>query len=333
MGITVRDLFSAGAHFGQRARFRNPQMSPYIFTVRDKISIIDLEQTQAAFERALAQVRQLATGDAKILMVGTKMAAGKIIREQAQRAGMPYVCNHWPGGMLTNYKTIRASIRKYKDLQKKSRDGSMDKLSKKETLLMRRQMNRLERSLGGIVDMEGLPDALFVIDVNYESIAVTEANKLRIPVIGVVDTNSSPDGIDHLIPGNDDARRAIALYVTAVADAIVAARPRRPKEPEPKLDAAIVRHRRARPPVAPAPATPADAPVPAASPADAADAQMALTTLVGLGAVSAKKLEEQGISGVQQLAGLDEAAVERLDAACELRGKLKDWVTQARDMA
>ena len=323
MGISIRDLFSAGAHFGHRARFRNPQMSPYIFTVRDKISIIDLEQTQSAFERALAYIHQLAGGGAKILMVGTKVAAGKIIREQAQRAGMPYVCNHWPGGMLTNYKTIRASIRKYKDLQKKSQDGSLEKLSKKEMLMTRRQMNRLERSIGGIVDMEGLPDALFVIDVNYEHIAVTEANKLRIPVIGVVDTNSSPDGIDHLIPGNDDARRAISLYVNAVADTIVAARPKRSKAPEQEPGGPKVHHRRAQ---AAAPAAPS---APAAD-----DSPVALTTLVGLGAVSAKKLEEQGIASVQQLAALDAASVERLEQACGLPGgKLKDWAGQARDMA
>ena len=218
--IGMREMLAAGAHFGHQTRFWNPKMAPYIFGARNKIHIIDLERSLPALNGALAHIRSLATRRNKILFVGTKRAAAKVVREQAERVGMPYVDQRWLGGMLTNYKTIRQSIRRLQDLETQSADGTFEALTKKEALSKRRVMEKLQRSLGGIKDMAGLPDALFVIDVQHERIAVTEANKLGIPVIAVVDTNSDPDGIDHVIPGNDDAIRAIRLYVTAVADAI-----------------------------------------------------------------------------------------------------------------
>ncbi len=216
----MRDLLQAGAHFGHQTRYWNPKMGEYIFGARNKIHIINLEHTVPAFNDALALVKQLASNKNKVLFVGTKRAAGKIIKEQADRAGMPYVSHRWLGGMLTNYKTIRASIKRLRDLETQAEDGTFTRLTKKEALMRTRAMEKLERSIGGIKEMGGLPDALFVVDVDHERIAVTEANKLGIPVIGIVDTNSNPDGIDYVIPGNDDAIRAIRLYVMAVADAI-----------------------------------------------------------------------------------------------------------------
>ena len=218
----MRDLLQAGAHFGHQTRYWNPKMDQYIFGARNKIHIINLEHTVPAFNEALELVMRLAGNKNKILFVGTKRAASKIIKEQAERAGMPYVSHRWLGGMLTNYKTIRASIKRYRDLEAQQADGTFDRLTKKEALMRSRDMAKLERSIGGIKDMGGLPDALFVVDVDHERIAITEANKLGIPVIGIVDTNSNPDGIDYIIPGNDDAIRAIKLYVTAVADACMA---------------------------------------------------------------------------------------------------------------
>ena len=220
--VSMRDLLQAGAHFGHQTRYWNPKMDQYIFGARNKIHIINLEHTVPAFNEALDMVTRLAGNKNKILFVGTKRAAGKIIKEQAERSGMPYVSHRWLGGMLTNYKTIRASIKRYRDLEAQSADGTFERLTKKEALMRTRDMEKLERSIGGIKDMGGLPDALFVIDVDHERIAITEANKLGIPVIGVVDTNSNPDGVDYVIPGNDDAIRAIKLYVAAVADACMA---------------------------------------------------------------------------------------------------------------
>ena len=218
--IGMRDLLAAGAHFGHQTRFWNPKMAPYIYGARNKIHIINLERTMPALNEALVHVRNLASRRNKILFVGTKRAAAKVIREQAERVGMPFVDQRWLGGMLTNYKTIRQSIRRLQELETQAGDGTLEMLTKKEALRKRRIMEKLDRSLGGIKEMGGLPDALFVVDVQHERIAVTEANKLGIPVIAVVDTNSDPEGIDHIIPGNDDAIRAIRLYVTAVADAV-----------------------------------------------------------------------------------------------------------------
>ncbi len=220
--VSMRDLLQAGAHFGHQTRYWNPKMDRYIFGARNKIHIINLEHTVPAFNEALELVKRLAGNKNKILFVGTKRAAGKVIKEQAERAGMPYVNHRWLGGMLTNYKTIRASIKRLRDLEAQQSDGTFVKLTKKEALMRTRDMEKLERSIGGIKDMGGLPDALFVVDVDHERIAISEANKLGIPVIGIVDTNSDPDGVDYIIPGNDDAIRAVKLYVTAVADAALA---------------------------------------------------------------------------------------------------------------
>jgi len=218
--ISMRDMLAAGVHFGHQTRFWNPKMAPFIFGSRNKIHIINLEKTVPAFSAVLLELRNLGTRGSKILFVGTKRAATKVISEQAKRVGMPYVDQRWLGGMLTNYKTIRQSIKRLKELEIQATDGTFEMLTKKEALQKSRLMDKLERSLGGIKDMGGLPDALFVVDVQHEHIAVSEANKLGIPVFGIVDTNSNPDGIDYIIPGNDDAIRAIRLYVTAVADAI-----------------------------------------------------------------------------------------------------------------
>lgn len=221
--VSMRELLQAGAHFGHQSRYWNPKMAPFIFGARNKIHIINLEKTVPAFNEALGFVERLAASKNKILFVGTKRAAGKIVKEQAERCNMPFVSHRWLGGMLTNYKTIRASINRYRELEVQEKDGTFDKLTKKEALMCRRTKEKLERSIGGIKDMAGLPDALFVVDVDHERIAITEANKLGIPVIGVVDSNSDPDGIDYVIPGNDDAIRAIKLYVTTVADAVLSA--------------------------------------------------------------------------------------------------------------
>lgn len=221
--VNMRDLLKAGAHFGHQTRYWNPKMSKYIFGARNKIHIINLEQTVPAFNEALDFVQKLANSKNKVLFVGTKRAAAKVIKEEADRAGQPYVNHRWLGGMLTNYKTIRQSIRRYRELETQSQDGTFDKLTKKEALERTREMDKLERSIGGIKDMGGLPDALFVIDVDHERIAIKEANKLGIPVIGIVDTNSDPDGVDYVIPGNDDAIRAIQIYVKAVADTCIEA--------------------------------------------------------------------------------------------------------------
>jgi len=207
-------------HFGHQTRFWNPKMAPFIFGARNKIHIINLEKTLPAFNEALVEVRNMASKGKKVLFVGTKRAAAKVIAEQASRVGMPYVDQRWLGGMLTNYKTIRQSIKRLVDLETESQDGTFDLLSKKEALLRTRMMNKLQGSLGGIKEMGGLPDAIFVVDVQHEHIAVTEANKLGIPVFGIVDSNTDPAGVDYVIPGNDDAIRAIRLYVTAFADAV-----------------------------------------------------------------------------------------------------------------
>jgi small subunit ribosomal protein S2 len=222
--VSMRDLLQAGAHFGHQTRYWNPKMDQYIFGARNKIHIINLEHTVPAFNEALTLVKNLTANKNKVLFVGTKRAAGKVIKEQALMAGMPYVNHRWLGGMLTNYKTIRASIKRLRELEAQQEDGTFEKLTKKEALMRSRTMEKLERSIGGIKDMGGLPDALFVVDVDHERIAVTEANKLGIPVIGIVDTNSNPDGVDYVIPGNDDALRAVKLYVSSVADACLAGR-------------------------------------------------------------------------------------------------------------
>ncbi len=220
--ISMRDLLEAGAHFGHQTRFWNPKMSQYIFGARNRIHIINLEHTVRQFNDALTYVNNAGAKNKKILFVGTKRAASAAIREQAQRAGMPYIDHRWLGGTLTNWKTIRQSISRLKDLEKQAEDGTFAKLTKREALERTRDMEKLERSLGGIKEMGGLPDAIFVIDVDHEAIAIKEPKNLGIPVIGIVDTNSNPDNVDYVIAANDDAIRAVTLYATAIADAIIA---------------------------------------------------------------------------------------------------------------
>ncbi len=222
--ISMRQMLEAGVHFGHQTRYWNPKMAPYIFGARSKIYIINLEKTLPLYLEALNFIGRLASKGGKILLVGTKRSAREATAEAALRCGMPYVNHRWLGGMLTNFKTVRQSIKRLKDLELMAQDGTFERLAKKEVIGSRRDMDKLERSLGGIKDMASLPDALFVIDVGHESIAVQEANKLGIPVIGVVDSNNSPDGISHVIPGNDDAIRAIQLYVGGLAEAVLEGR-------------------------------------------------------------------------------------------------------------
>ena len=220
MSVTMREMLEAGVHFGHQTRFWNPKMAPYIYGHRNKIHIINLEKTLPKFEEAMKFVRSLSGKRGTILMVGTKRQAREVVAMEAGRSGQPYVDQRWLGGMLTNFKTVKGSLKKLKDMQA-TKDAGMESLSKKEALMFDREIAKLEKDIGGIQDMGALPDALFVIDVGYHKIAVAEAKKLGIPVIGVVDTNHSPEGIDYVIPGNDDSAKAVALYAKAVADAVL----------------------------------------------------------------------------------------------------------------
>ena len=224
MSVTMREMLEAGVHFGHQTRFWNPKMAPYIFGHRNKIHIVNLEKTLALYQDAMKYLRQLSANRGTVLFVGTKRQAREIVAEEAQRAGMPYVDQRWLGGMLTNFKTVKLSIKRLKDMEATVADGGVERMSKKEALMFQRELTKLNESLGGIKDMVGLPDALFVIDVGYHKIAVTEAIKLGIPVVAVVDTNHSPDRIDYVIPGNDDSGKAIRLYARAAADSVVEGR-------------------------------------------------------------------------------------------------------------
>jgi small subunit ribosomal protein S2 len=222
--VTMRQMLEAGVHFGHQTRFWNPRMAPYIFGQRNKIHIVHLEKTMAKYNEATSFVRKLASNRGNILFVSTKRQAREIIAEEARRAGMPFVDERWLGGMLTNFKTVRQSIKRLKEVEAMVEDGSIERLSKREGLTVRRELEKLQKSIGGIKDMGGLPDALFVIDVGYHKIAITEAKKLGIPVVAVVDTNHSPEGVDYVIPGNDDSSRAIRLYARGMADAVLEGR-------------------------------------------------------------------------------------------------------------
>ncbi len=224
MSVTMRQMLEAGVHFGHQTRYWNPKMAPYIFGSRNKIHIINLEKSLPMYQEALKFVRQLTANKGTILFVGTKRQAREIVKEEAARAGAPYVDYRWLGGMLTNFKTVKGSIKRLKDMDQMAADGTLEKLSKKEQLHFNREREKLERSLGGIKDMGAIPDALFVIDVGFHKIAVTEARTLGIPIVGVVDSNNSLEGIDYVIPGNDDSTRAIRLYARGVADAILEGR-------------------------------------------------------------------------------------------------------------
>jgi small subunit ribosomal protein S2 len=222
MSTTMRQMLEAGVHFGHQTRYWNPKMAPYIFGHRNKIHIINLEKSLPLLEEAAKFVRRLASNKGTILFVGTKRQAREIMAEEAARCGMPWVSHRWLGGMLTNFKTVKGSVKRLKDMEAMLGEGST--LSKKEMLGLQREYDNLNRSLGGIKDMAGLPDALFVVDVGYQKIAITEAKKLGIPVIGIVDTNNTPDGVDYVIPGNDDSNRAIRLYAQGIADAVLEGR-------------------------------------------------------------------------------------------------------------
>jgi len=243
--VSMRLMLEAGVHFGHQTRFWNPKMAEYIFGARNKIHIVNLEKTLPLYTDAVNAIGKIAANRGTVLFVGTKRAARNTVMEEAQRCGMPYVNHRWLGGMLTNYKTIRQSIQRLMDLEEMSTGGGFAKLTKKEALGLKREMEKLEKVLGGIKNMKGLPDALFVIDVGHEDIAVNEANKLGIPVFGIVDTNNSPDGIDYVVPGNDDAIKAIRLYLQGIADAVIEGRasaviqPEEIEEPAPKKKVSI----------------------------------------------------------------------------------------------
>jgi small subunit ribosomal protein S2 len=223
MSVTMREMLEAGVHFGHQTRFWNPKMAPYIFGHRNKIHIINLEKSLPLFQQATQFVQQVTARRGTVLMVGTKRQAREVVAQEAQRAGMPYVDQRWLGGMLTNFKTVKTSIKRLKDM-KVQQEAGLDALNKKEQLMFAREIAKLERDLGGIQDMTVLPDAIFVIDVGYHKIAIAEAKKLGIPLVAVVDSNHSPEGIDYVIPGNDDSSKAVALYVRGVADAVLEGR-------------------------------------------------------------------------------------------------------------
>jgi small subunit ribosomal protein S2 len=224
VSVTMRQMLEAGVHFGHQTRYWNPKMAPFIFGHRNKIHIINLEKTLVMYQDALKYVRQLAANRGSILFVGTKRQAREILREEAMRCAMPFVDHRWLGGMLTNFKTVKQSIKRLKEMEQMAQDGTFEAMAKKEALGLQRELAKLQRSLGGIKDLSSLPDALFIIDVGYQKGAVAEANKLGIPVVGVVDTNHSPEGIGYVIPGNDDSSRAIRLYARGVADAVLEGR-------------------------------------------------------------------------------------------------------------
>jgi small subunit ribosomal protein S2 len=224
VSVTMRQMLEAGVHFGHQTRYWNPKMAPYIFGHRNKIHIINLERTLDMYQEALKFARKLAANRGNLLFVGTKRQAREILREEALRCQMPFVDHRWLGGMLTNFKTVKGSIKRLKEMEAMSQDGTFERIAKKEALGLQREMQKLQRSLGGIKDLGALPDALFIIDVGYQKGAVQEANKLGVPVIGVVDTNHTPEGIDYVIPGNDDSSRAIRLYARGMADAVLEGR-------------------------------------------------------------------------------------------------------------
>ncbi|WP_044411269.1 30S ribosomal protein S2 [Thiomicrospira microaerophila] len=222
--VTMRQMLEAGCHFGHQTRYWNPKMGQYIFGARNKIHIVNLEKTLPMFNDALNFAGSVVANKGKVLFVGTKRAARDIVAAEAKRCGMPYVNHRWLGGMMTNFKTIKQSIKRLKELEAMQQDGTFEKITKREALTLTRELDKLELSLGGIKDMRAMPDAIFVIDTGNEDIAILEAKKLGIPVIGVVDTNNSPDGVDYIIPGNDDAIRAVKLYLESMADAILEAK-------------------------------------------------------------------------------------------------------------
>ena len=329
--VTMRQMLEAGVHFGHQTRYWNPKMAPYIFGDRNKIHIINLEKTLPMFNDALNFAGKVAAKGGKIMFVGTKRAAQKAIREEAQRAKMPFVDQRWLGGMLTNFKTIKQSIRRLHDIEKMQADGTINRGSKKEALMLTRELEKLEKGLGGIKDMRSLPDALFIIDVGHESIAVKEAKTLGIPVIGIVDTNNTADNVEYIIPGNDDAIRAIQLYTSAIADSIVeghlaaatnaeemaAASPKPAKKVADAPKAKVTKKAAPEKETAPAPAS--------ATPDD-------LKKIEGIGPKIAEVLGEAGVNTYKQLAEMDRDAIKAiLDTVSTLKSKEpKTWPQQAQ---
>ena len=363
--VTMRQMLEAGVHFGHQTRYWNPKMAPYIFGDRNKIHIINLEKTLPMFNDSLNFVGGVAAKGGKIMFVGTKRAAQQSIRDEALRCKMPYVDQRWLGGMLTNFKTIKQSIRRLHDIEKMEADGTINRGGKKEALMMTRELEKLEKGLGGIKHMRALPDALFIIDVGHEGIAVKEAKTLGIPVIGVVDTNNSADNVDYVIPGNDDAIRAIQLYTSAIADSIIeghlaaatnaeemAAAAPAPKKAAPKAEAKsddkpvanVTKKPAAAKEVAPAKeevaptkdAKAEEAPAKEKSPAKKAPAKKAaaddLKKIEGIGPKIAEVLGEAGVSTYKKLASMDRDAIkEILNAVPTLKSKEpKTWPQQAK---
>lgn len=344
--VTMRQMLEAGVHFGHQTRYWSPKMRPFIFGERNKIHIINLEQTLPMFNDALNYLGSIVGNGGQVMMVGTKRSASKLVREAAERAGTPYVNHRWLGGMLTNYKTVKNSIKRLKELDTQLVEGTNSRLSKKESLTLDRERIKLERSLGGIKNMQGLPDALFVIDVKSEYIAVSEANKLGIPVVAVVDTNCMPDGIDYVIPGNDDAIRAIGLYTEAVADTIIAARAASQIQaavPEGDANEYVEIDESVPAEAAPAKAdkpveTAVEAPEKAEAAAEAKveasveTAQDKLTEINGIGPVIEAKLQGMGITSFAQIAAFTPEEVERIDAELNFKGRIdrEEWIPQAK---
>lgn len=363
--ITMRQMLEAGVHFGHQTRYWSPKMRPYIYGERNKIHIVNLEHTLPMFKEAMNFLGQMAANGGTILFVGTKRAASKQVKEAAERCGCPYVNHRWLGGMLTNFKTVKNSIARLKDLEAEFSEGGVDKLSKKEALKLERERAKLDRSLAGIKDMPGLPDVLYVIDVKQEYIAVAEANKLKIPVVAVVDTNCKPEGIDYIIPGNDDAIRAIRLYVECASDAIVEGRKTGRTQVAPEGEdyievddsgqAVRAKATKSRKKVASAPGEPeapksdqkdepSETPEQAATEGAAVAAAAAtggkdeketagdvpVTALNGVGKVIAGKLEQAGYTTVAQIAALTEDDLDKLEDGLKSRIKREDWIGQAR---
>jgi small subunit ribosomal protein S2 len=357
----MRQMLDAGVHFGHQTRYWSPKMRPFIFGERNKIHIINLEQTLPLFNDALNYIGQIIGNGGTVMIVGTKRSAAKLVKESAERAGAPYVNHRWLGGMLTNYKTVKNSIKRLKELDTQLVEGQIARLSKKESLTLDRERIKLERSLGGIKNMQGLPDALFVIDVKSEYIAVSEANKLGIPVVAIVDTNCTPDGIDYVVPGNDDAIRAIKLYTEEVANTIIAAREAAQiKSSIAAGDSEYVEvDESSEAAVAPAPASPAaaeaapvveeeapaveeqasaaeEAPVAAEAPVveEVAVSTGAddLTNINGIGPVIAGKLNDLGITTFKQIAEFSAEDVERIDGELNFKGRIEreEWISQAQ---
>lgn len=354
--ITMRDMLEAGVHFGHQTRYWNPKMGPFLFGQRNKIHIINLEKTLPLYNEATNFISTLASRKGKILFVGTKRAAQNIIREEAERCGMPYINRRWLGGTLTNFKTVKLSINRMKDLEAMQEEGKLEYLNKKEQLQHKRELEKLERSLSGIKDMPGIPDALFVIDVGYEYIAINEAKKLGIPVIAVVDSNNSPDNIDYVIPGNDDAIRSIALYAKGVADSILDGRSSTMhiggegssdefveldeggapivEETKKPVKKKVTKKKTAKKKVVskekPKEAVDPEAKTEVKSVAAAKDD---LSRISGVGPVLVGKLESLGITTFQQIVDFTPEDITRIDGELNFKGRIErdNWVEQAKE--